>query len=71
MRIVLGAVAVLFLLGTSVPAHAGIFSWLHGGDKTQVRRTLPKPADYPRVRPKIDETHKCTGKRVGQHPKEK
>jgi hypothetical protein len=69
MRIIAGAITALFLLGTTVPAHAGIFSWIHGGDKNpSVKRCLPKPIDYPRVRPNLDETHKNIRKRIGRHP---
>jgi hypothetical protein len=72
MRIFLGGVVAVLLLGTSIPAaQAGPFSWLHRNKdgKTTVKRCLPKPIDYPFVRPRLDETHKLSGKRVGKHPK--
>jgi hypothetical protein len=78
MRFILGGVIAIFLLGTAAPAHAGIWPFNHkdkdkekgaqvNSDPEKIK--LPKPADWPRLRPKLDETHKNTFKRTGRHPK--
>jgi hypothetical protein len=77
MRLILGSVLAVLLLGAAVPpANAGIFSWMHKdkGQETEKKgvdikkRAMPKPLDYPRVRPNAHDEHK-PGKQAGRHPK--
>jgi hypothetical protein len=61
MRVFVAGLAVCFFLGaTGVEA-----SWFHRHNAK--KRCLPKPIDWPTIRPRIDDTHKA-GKRVGRHP---
>jgi hypothetical protein len=55
MKIVIALAALLFLAG----AGSADASWFGG-------RKLPKPLDAPRVRPKIDDSHKVGKKQ--RHP---
>jgi hypothetical protein len=61
MRIFVASLAVCFFLSAS-GVEAG---WFHR-NKTK-KRCLPKPIDWPTIRPKADDTHKA-GKRTGRHP---
>ena len=63
MRVIAAGIALTFLLG--VPGAEA--SWFHRNKKQQ--RCLPKPIDWPTIRPKMDDAHK-NGKRLGRHPEE-
>ena len=58
MRLITGGCLALTLLLGASGVEAGWFG----------TRRLPKPIDFPIVRPKVQEGHKA-GKRAGRHPK--
>ena len=52
MKVLIGGVVIIALLGAS---SAGAWPW---SNKGKHREKLPRPIDYPIVRPKADDSHK-------------